>query len=81
MGKVIKLKTETDNVHDFLKSIDKAVDEEEMQNMIIIGKCKDGGTLIGNTRGLSWCEKIELKSHLETNIINDMIKQNYITPE
>ena len=81
MGKVIKLKTNTDNVLDFLESIKKATKEDKIKNMIIIGKCEDGGTIIGNTRGLSWCEKIELKSHLETNIINDMIKQNYVTPE
>ena len=81
MGKIIKLKTNTDNVLDFLESIKKAVEEDKVKNMIIIGKCENGRTIIGNTRGLSWCEKIELKSHLETNIINDMIKENYVTPE
>ena len=79
MGKIIKLKTPEDNVLDFLEGVKKAVTEDKIENMIIIGKCKDG-VLIGNTKGLGWCEKIELKSHLEVEIINDMIKQNYVTP-
>ncbi len=42
MGKVIKLKTNTDNVLDFLESIKKATKEDKIKNMIIIGKCEDG---------------------------------------
>ena len=80
MGKIIKLKTETDNVLDFLDEIKKAVKGDKIKSLIFIGKCEDGTVTLGNTK-MTWNEKIELKSHLEVNIINDMIKENYVTPE
>ena len=80
MGKVIKLKTETDNVLDFLEEIREAVKEDKIISLIFVSECKEGQFIVGNTK-MDLAKKVELKSHLEVNIINDMIKENYVTPE
>ena len=80
MGKVIKLKTETDNVLDFLENIKEVVKQDKMQSLLFAGKCENGEFIVGHTE-MDIASEIELKSHLETNIINDMIKQNYVIPE
>ena len=78
MGKVIKLRTDTDNVLEFLEKVKKAVEEDKIKSLIFASKCVDGEFIVGHTK-MDIADEIELKSHLETNIINDMIKQNYIT--
>ena len=77
MGKIIKLKTNTDNVLDFLDQIKKAVKEDKIKSLIFVGKCEDEEFVTGHTK-MSLNQEIELKSQLEITIINDMIKLNYI---
>ena len=49
-------------------------------NILFVGKCENGDVIIGHST-MNWNEQLELKAHLETHIINDMIKENYVTPE
>ena len=77
MGKIIKLKTETDNILDFLEEIKEVVKEDKIKSLIFVGKCEDEEFVTGHTK-MSLNQEIELKSQLEITIINDMIKLNYI---
>ena len=82
MSKVIKFKAnQTKNVEEFLDNVKKQVIDEQIDNMMIVFKCNDGTVCTGYTRNLDWGMKQELVSHMQMNIIDDMIRTNYVTPE
>lgn len=81
MGKIVKFKTKTDNVLDFLDMVKDAVEQEGIDNMMIACKCKDGSVITGYTKNLNHIDKIYLKSHIESDITKEMIQRNFITPE
>lgn len=82
MGNIIKFKTKaTKSMEEFLDNVKKQVLEENIDNMILVCKCDDGTILTGYTGNLDWGKKQELVGHIQMDIINDMIRANYVTPE
>ena len=79
---IIKFKSQTDNVVDFLEdAIDKAK-EYKADNVLIAIKLKgEDGYVLTGYHNLSLAEKQELIGHIQIDIINEMIHQNYITPD
>lgn len=77
MGKIIKFRTRTDNTLEFLDMLKFEVTNLEIDNMMIACKCKDGSILTGYTKNLDYGTKMELKSHVEMDIIKEMIENNF----
>lgn len=73
MSKVIKFKSNTDNVVDFLEELKEEVISNNISNLIIAGKCGDGNVMTGFTKNLNYGESQELVSNLQTNLIMRMI--------
>ena len=73
MGKIVKFRTRTDNTLEFLDMLKFEVANLEIDNMMIACKCKDGSILTGYTKNLDYGTKMELKSHVEMDIIKEMI--------
>lgn len=81
MGKIVKFKTQKENVKDFLDEVKEEVDNLEINNLIIASKLKDGTVITGYTKNLDMGEKQELLGHIQADIINEMIRINYIDSE
>lgn len=81
MAKIIKFKTKKENVKKFLNEVIEEVDNLEIDNMIIASKLKDGTVVTGYTKNLDMGEKQELLGHIQADIINEMIRINYIDSE
>lgn len=77
MGKIIKFRTKVDNTLDFLRMLEFEVANLEIDNMMVACKCKDGSILTGYTKNLDYGTKMELKSHIEMDLIKEMINDNY----
>ena len=82
MGDILKFKTrQAKSMEEFLDNVKKQVLEENIDNMIIVSKCEDGTVMVGYTGNLDWGKKQELVGHMQVDVINEMIKANYVTPE
>lgn len=79
MGKIVKIKTKTDNVNEFLDQVKEFVTENNIDNMMIVCKLNDKSVSLGYTKNLDWGTKQELLGHIQIDIVKDMINQNYIT--
>lgn len=77
MGKIVKFRTNTDNTLEFLDMLKFEVANLEIDNMMIACKCRDGSVLTGYTKNLDYGTKMELKSHIEMDIIKEMIENNF----
>lgn len=77
MSKIVKFRTRTDNTLEFLDMLKFEVANLEIDNMMIACKCKDGSVLTGYTKNLDYGTKMELKSHIEMDIIKEMIENNF----
>ena len=77
MSKVIQFRNHTTNVVDFLKSVIQEVEENHITNMMIACKCEDGSVMTGYTKNLDYGTKQELTSHIQTDIIKQMIEENF----
>ena len=77
MSKIVKFRTKTDNTLEFLDMLKFEVANLEIDNMMIACKCKDGSVLTGYTKNLDYGTKMELKSHVEMDIIKEMIENNF----
>ena len=77
MSKIIKFRTKVDNTLDFLQMLEFEVANLEIDNMMVACKCKDGSILTGYTKNLDHGTKMELKSHIEMDLIKEMINDNY----
>ena len=77
MSKIVKFRTRTDNTLEFLDMLKFEVANLEIDNMMIACKCKDGSILTGYTKNLDYGTKMELKSHVEMDIIKEMIENNF----
>lgn len=81
MSNIIKLRTKNDNVIDFLEEAIDIVKKENVDNVMIAFKLKqDDANIMTGYCNLNMGEKQELLGHIQVDIVNDMIKQNYITP-
>lgn len=81
MSNIIKLRTKSDNVLDFLEEAIDIVKKENVDNIMIAFKLKqeDSNVMTGYCN-LNMGEKQELLGHIQVDIVKDMIEQNYITP-
>ena len=77
MGKIVKFRTNVDNTLEFLDMLKFEVTNLEIDNMMIACKCKDGSVLTGYTKNLDYGTRMELKSHIEMDIIKEMIENNF----
>ena len=73
MGKIIKLRTKTDNVLDFLDMVKEEVENGNIDNMLIACRCPDGNVMTGYTQNLNYLDKMVLKGHIEADIHKEMI--------
>lgn len=80
MAQIIKLRTNTDNVIEFLESLIEEVKTQGIDNMMIACKYPDKSVLTGYTNNLDYGNKIELVGHIQVDITRDMINENYIAP-
>ena len=79
MGKIIKFKSKSDNAVDFLKDALEKAKEYKVDNVMIAFKLRqEDAYIMTGYCNLDMAEKQELVGHIQVDIINDMIKQNYI---
>lgn len=82
MSNIIKFKSKSDNVVEFLEDAIDKVKENNIDNAMIAFKLKqEDAYIMTGYCNLSMGEKQELLGHIQVDIVNDMIKQNYIVPE
>lgn len=81
MAKIISFKSQKDNTQDFLDEIKEEVEKNNIENIMFAAKLKDGTVMTGYTSNFDWGTKQELLGHIQVDIINQMIKENYVTPD
>ena len=81
MGKIIKLKSKQENVLDFLQDAIEKVKENNIDNVLLKqkGDKQDVPYVMTGYCNLDMMEKQELLGHIQIDIVDDMIKQNYLT--
>jgi len=84
MPKIVHFKSQKDNVLDFLDEIKKEVEENNITNILIACKVDDPEdykkySILTGYAGLDMGGKQELLSHIQLDIIKDMINRNYLT--
>ena len=79
---IIKFKSNPDNVVDFLEDAIAKAKEYDADNVLVAIKLKnkDNYVLTGY-HNLNMAEKQELIGHIQIDVIDEMIHQNYITPD
>lgn len=76
---IIKFKSQTDNVVDFLEDTIAKVKEYKADNVLIAIKLKgQEHYVITGYHNLNMSEKQELIGHIQVDVIDEMIHQNYI---
>lgn len=79
MGKVVRFKNKSDNVIEFLEEAIRQAKEYNVDNVMIAFKLKqEDAYIMTGYCNLEMAEKQELLGHIQIDIVNDMIKQNYI---
>lgn len=79
MGKIIRLKNKNDDVVAFLEDAINKVRENNIDNVMIAFKLRqEDAYIMTGYCNLDMGEKQELIGHIQVDIVNDMIKQNYI---
>lgn len=80
MAKVIKLhKTAQDSLIEALEYILEEAKAGKLNSFIFAGKLENGD-IATSYSGLDMGGKLELVGHVQVDIVNDMIKANYVTP-
>ena len=79
MGKIIKLKSNQENVIEFLEDAIVQARKYNADNVMIAFKLRqeDQYVMTGYCN-LDTCEKQELIGHIQIDIIDDMIRGNYL---
>lgn len=86
MGKIIKLKSKQENVIEFLEDAIVQARKYNVDNVLIAFKLNQNSKsdelediphIMTGYCHLDMCEKQELLGHIQVDIINDMIMQNY----
>lgn len=81
MGDIVKFKSKNQNVIDFMKEFIEIAETEGIDNVMVACKLKQkDATVMTGYSNLAMAEKQELLGHIQLDIINEMIKQNYVTP-
>lgn len=79
MDNIIQFKSKHDKVLDFLEEVKKELEENNIDNLLIACKDNKGGTITGYCN-LSIAGRQELMAHVQVDIIDKIIQQNYVTP-
>lgn len=78
---IIKFKSKTDDLLEFVDELKEQIEEYKIDNMIVACKLKDSDHyVITGYKNLTMAEKQELVGHIQIDIIDEMIRKNYITP-
>lgn len=83
MNNIIKFKSKSDNLVDFLEDVIEKVKENNIDNIAIAMRTRknpDSYVFTGYF-GLNLCEKQELLSHMQLDIINEMVQINFFEEE
>lgn len=76
---VIKFKSKTDSLLEFVDEIKEQIKEYNIDNMIVASKLKDDDHyVITGYKNLTMAEKQELVGHIQVDIIDEMIRKNYV---
>lgn len=76
---IIRLRNKSDNVIDFLDDAKEKVREYNIDNVMLAFKLKEqDGYIMTGYCNLAMAEKQELLGHIQVDIVNDMIRQNYL---
>lgn len=79
MGKIIRLKNKSDDVVNFLEDAISKVKENNIDNVMIAFKLRhEDAYIMTGYYNLDFSEKQELVGHIQVDIVNDMIRENYI---
>lgn len=82
MGKIIKFKSKSDNLVEYLEDLIKKVKENKIDNIAVAMKTKkEDAYVMTGYFGLDLCEKQELLSHMQLDIVNEMVYINYFEEE
>lgn len=73
MSKIIKFKSNTDNVIEFLDELKEETAKNNINSLIIAGKTSNNEIITGFTRNLNFAESQELISNLQSNLTMRMI--------
>lgn len=79
MGKIVHFKTDSDELVEWLEHLIIDIKERKVTNIMIAAK-EPSGQIITGWKNLDWGERQELISHMQIDIINSMIQENYVTP-
>lgn len=80
MGNVIKFETQNDKrIDNFIKNLQEAAEEYNLDNMLFVSKTSDGQVIIGKSN-INVNTELELISHLQVDAMDSVIKANYVTP-
>ena len=84
MGKIIKLKSNQENVIEFLEDAIVQARKYNVDNVMVAFKLrkehaiKEDAYVMTGYCNLDMCEKQELVGHIQIDIIDDMIRRNYL---
>lgn len=79
MGKIVHFRTDNDELVDWLENLIKDIKERKVDNIMIAAK-ESSGQIITGWKNLDWGTRQELISHMQIDVINTMIQENYVTP-
>lgn len=78
MAKIIKFNKDNENAVNFLECWSKEAESENIDNAIVLSKLKNGEIELGFTRNLDLCTMQELCSHLQIQIMYEVLLGNGI---
>lgn len=79
MGKIIRLKSKQENVIEFLEDAIVQARKYNADNVMIAFKLKqEDEYIMTGYCNLDMGEKQELLGHIQVDIVNDMIRRNYL---
>ena len=79
MGKIIKLKSNQENVIEFLEDAIVQARKYDVDNVMIAFKLRqEDANIMTGYCNLDMGEKQELLGHIQVDIVNDMIRRNYL---
>lgn len=79
MGKIIRFNSKNDDVIKFLEEAIENAKRYKVDNAIVAFKLKqEDAYIMTGYCNLDMGEKQEILGHIQVDIINDMIKQNYV---
>lgn len=78
---IIKFKSKTENILEFIEELKDNVNKYKIDNIMVACKLKDSNHyVITGYKNLTMSEKQELVGHIQIDIIDEMIRNNYVTP-